>query len=223
KNGGKAGIRAVPLSPAAHKKRSYRRIGMKDFADGAEIWINAAQTGVPLLPEIARNVGKSIYPKPIESDRFNPPYGILQEIFCDDRILRIQIRQNAEKPSVGNIAAHGGRSVWIGKSFEWIIRNTSGTGPAVERILDRGGSVEMVLLRAVEPVRQGWLCHPGMAWTNMIGHGIEKKLHALLAQGGRKFLVVVQCTQMRIDSVEIHGAVAVIILFRAVFDHRRKP
>src|SRR6266481_3082291 len=123
---------------------------MKDFADRAEVWINATQARVPLLPKGSRNVGKNIYPKPIESGQFDPPYGILQKIFCDDGILGIQIRQNAEKPSVGNIAAHGGCSVWVGKRFEWIARNTSGTGLAVERILERSEGVEMVLLRAVE-------------------------------------------------------------------------
>src|SRR5271165_5937776 len=112
--GGNTGVDAVPTFPPACEKGCHCRIGMKDFADGGEIWIDAAQASMPLFPERPRNVGKGIDAQAVDASRFDPPDGILQKILCDHWILGIHVRQNSEKPAVGEIAPHRGSAVWIG-------------------------------------------------------------------------------------------------------------
>src|SRR5258708_2526006 len=108
---------------------------MKYFADGGEIWIDASQSRVPLLPESTRDVWKRIHAKAIEARRLDPPDGVLQKIFCDNRILGVHVRQNAEKPAISNVAAHRRRAVRIGQCLERIVCNACRIGLAIEGIL----------------------------------------------------------------------------------------
>src|SRR5579863_68017 len=163
---------------------------MKNFADGREIRIDAPQPRMPLLPEWARYVRKGVHAQPIEARRFNPPDGILQKIFLNDRILGIYVRQNSEEPAVGEIAAHRRRAVRISECFERIIRNANRRWFAVERILQWRKRVEVILRVAVEPIRQRRLGHPRMARPDVIGYRVEEKLHALFMQVGREVLVI---------------------------------
>ncbi len=100
---------------------------MKHFADGGEIRIDAPQSHMPLLPEGSRHVGEGIDAKPVEPRQLNPPDGILQKVFCNDRILAVQVRQNSEKPAVGEVSPHRRRCVEIGKRFKGIVGNAGGT------------------------------------------------------------------------------------------------
>ena len=94
---------------ARSQERAFSRAVVTD--GGKIVWLGG-QTGSRLGPE---TTGKSVQPS-----RFDPPDGILQKIFCDDRILSIQIGQYSEEPSVGDVTSHSGRSMWIGKHFEGI-------------------------------------------------------------------------------------------------------
>src|SRR5262249_34559254 len=75
----------------------------------------------------------------------------------------------------------------------------------------------------MKPIWKRRLYDPGMTWTNVIGNGVEEDFHSPLVRGGDEFFVIVERAQMRIDSEEVNGAVAVVIIGRAVFHDWREP
>src|SRR5260221_5550277 len=81
----------------------------------------------------------------------------------------------------------------------------------------------MILRGAVKPIRQRRLGHPWMLWTDVVGHRIEEKLHALMVQLGSQILIIGETAEMRVDRVKIHGTVTVVILFAAIFYYGREP
>ncbi len=105
----------------------------------------------------------------------------------------------------------------IDQRFERIVGDCSFVRLAVERTLDARRRIRMMLLRAVKPIRQRRLSNPGIFWSHVIRHEIEKNLHALLVRFRDEFLIVLNRSKMRIDRVQIHRAITVIILSRAIF------
>src|SRR5215470_2806540 len=81
----------------------------------------------------------------------------------------------------------------------------------------------MFLRSAVEPVGERRLCHPGMARADVIGKGVKENFHFALVSGGDEFFVIVERAEMRIDGIEIHRAVTVVILCGAIFYDGREP
>ena len=66
-------VDAIPLFPAAHKKRSHSRVGMKNLADRCEVRIDATQSCMPLLPKSPRDVRKRVHAQAIKARRLDPP------------------------------------------------------------------------------------------------------------------------------------------------------
>src|SRR5689334_22291468 len=135
---------------------------MKDFANGGEPRVEAVKRGMEVRPKFARNVGKRVFTKSVETGGLKPPDGVLLQVLRDEWILRIQIGKNAEEPSIGEGAAQTLRRVRVGDSFEGIIGNRRFFGQAVKRVSDRRIRVEVFLRRTVEPIGQRRFSDPRM-------------------------------------------------------------
>src|SRR5262249_49924794 len=78
--GGEPRVYVVPAFSAALKIGSNRRVRVKNFADRRQLWIKAAKLRVPIRPEFARNVGKGVFPQPIEARGLDPPHDVLLQV-----------------------------------------------------------------------------------------------------------------------------------------------
>ena len=56
-----------------------------------------------------------------------------------------------------------------------------------------------------------------MIRASVIGHGVEENFYSVTVSVGDQFLIILQAAKMRIDGVQIDGAIAVIILRGAIF------
>jgi len=222
-NGGETGVHAVPILLAPDEKGSDLRIGMEHFADRRETGIDTMKAGGPAGPEFARDIGNSVHAKTIEARGLDPPDAVLQKVLLDDGIFRIEIRKDAEKPTVGEIAAEALRSVGIGERFKWIVADGFVLLDAIEGRFDGRERIEMFLRSAVKPVRQRRIFDPRMMRAHMIGNGVEENLDALLVGSGDEVLIIGERAEMRIHGVEVHGAITVIILRGAILNDRGEP
>ena len=76
---------------------------------------------------------------------------------------------------------------------------------------------------SVEPIGQRRIRRPRMFWPDVIRHDVEQHFHFLRVRGVDQFLIIAHRSEMRLDCVQIDGAVAVVILGRAIFHNRREP
>src|SRR5205814_10564180 len=83
---------------------------------------------------------------------------------------------------------------------------------AVKGFLQGRRRIQVMLLRAVEPIRQRRACHPRMERPDVVWDGIEENLHLLFVRCHDQVLIILQRTQVRVDGIQIHSAVPVIIL-----------
>src|SRR5579883_617274 len=220
-NGREAGVDAVPAAQAADKKRGDRRIRMKDFADGGQVRINSAKSRVPSGPEAAIHAGECIQTKSVEPRTFRPPNAVLQQILRHNGVFRIEVRQNAEKPAFGEVFAEAHGRMRIGQKLEKIVRLLF--GPGVKRTVHGREGIQMIRARTVEPIGERRMIHPRMQRSNMIRDGIEENLDVLLVSRSDEVLIVREGAEMGVHIIEIHGAVAVIILGSAVLHDGREP
>src|ERR1700676_1280398 len=176
-----------------YKKRSDTGIGMKYLSKGGEIGINSAQSGMPAGPELPRNIRESVDTQAVQPARLRPPDAVLQKILRDQRIFRIHVRQNSREPSGGEIARKASRGVRIDQNFERVIAKWLIVRFPVERTSYRRRSVQMMLRRAVKPVRQGRIRHPRMLRSDVIGHHVEENFHVPVVRLRDQLLIVLQC------------------------------
>src|SRR5262249_21934995 len=147
-----SGIHSVPAFSAALKKGSNRRVRMKNFADCRELRVEPMQLCVPIRPELARNVRKSVFTEAIEACGFDPPCDVLPQVLSDDRVFCVEVRKNAKEPAVGEIAPQALRSVRVGKGFKRIVGYRRFFWKAVEGFLYWRKRIGMFLGRSVEPI-----------------------------------------------------------------------
>src|SRR5258708_3014644 len=62
-----------------------------------------------------------------------------------------------------------------------------------------------------------------MLWPNMVWHNVEQYFHPLLIPAAHYLLIPPQSSQGGLTGVQIHSAVAVIILGRAILENWSKP
>ncbi len=81
----------------------------------------------------------------------------------------------------------------------------------------------MILRGAVEPIRHRRILYPGIERPDVIWDHVEKYFHVLLVSGVYELLIFVQRSEVRVDGVQIRGAIAVIILRCAILDDGSEP
>ena len=62
-----------------------------------------------------------------------------------------------------------------------------------------------------------------MPRPHMVRHNIEQNFHLLLVRRRNQFLIIPQRPQVRIDRIQIHRPVTVVILRGPILHHRREP
>src|SRR5271165_6547822 len=196
---------------------------MIDLANGGQVGIDAVQAPIPIGPEAFWHIRKSIHAQTIEAGRLAPPNRILQKILRNRGIFRIQVRQYAEEPAIGETAVERRRRVRIRQSLKKIVRLRRIDGAPVERSIHSRGRIQVLLHGPVKPIRQRRILYPRMQRTDMVRHDVEKNLHLLLMRSSDKFAIVVERPEMWLHSVEIHSSVTVVILCRAILYNRREP
>src|SRR3984885_5159789 len=190
-----ASIDAIVLDASCNVRRDGG-IAVEDFADRCQLRIKSAQLRMKLLPECAIHIRKGIDAKAIETRSFNPPDGILNKVFRNQRIFLVEIGQSIGEPAFRNVAALAPGRVRIGDRLK--IRLGHG----------------VIFSSAVEPVGKRRIFYPWVGRTYMVWNCIENDLHASLMQGGGETLIVSQCAEMRINGIHIGRAIAVIGLWR---------
>ena len=130
-------VNPVVAAHSSCKKRRHARVRVKDLSDRRQIRIRPPQSRMPMCPKLPPHVWKRVHPVAVQPGNLRPPQAVLEQIFFDDRIFCIHVRQNPEKPAFGKILLHPGRSVRIDQRFERIIHRFLSTRPAVKRSLQR--------------------------------------------------------------------------------------
>ena len=69
-----------------------------------------------------------------------------------------------------------------------------------------------MLSRAVKPIGQRRIRKPGMFRADMIRNDVENNLHSLLVRSRDQILIILQCPEMWVHGIDVHGAVPVIVL-----------
>ena len=103
---GESAVNTVVASHSAREKRRHARIGMKHFSDCRQVWIQPPQSRVPGRPELPAHVGKRVDAVSVQPAGFRPPDAVLHKILFDQRVLRVQVRQDSEEPALRKISFH---------------------------------------------------------------------------------------------------------------------
>ena len=167
---------------------------------------------MPVGPELPPDIGKRVDAVAVQPGYFRPPDAVLQKILLDQGILRVHVRQNPQEPAFREISFHAHRDVGIDQRFEQIVSDGLTACLAVETALERGKRIDVMLSRAVKPIGQRRIRKPGMFRADMIRNDVENNLHSLLVRSRDQILIILQCPEMWVHGIKVHGAVPVIVL-----------
>ena len=147
----------------------------------------------PLTPECSRNIGHGVLANAVDARAPNPPQRILDQIARHLRVGLVEIGKDVGEPAVQRATAQLRRGVRI--------ENRPGL-PGVRQV---------ILFRAVEPVRHRRVGHPRMIRPGVVGYLILNHLESQAMRVLNQGAILRQHSQMLVDAVEIDGSVAVVI------------
>ena len=204
-NARQPGLVAAGLVAAALPVGDDQGVGGPFLADDVEARKFLHHPPRPLRHERLAGIGVGVHAHPGQAKPLDPPDGVLDEVFGQQRIVLIEIRHVRHEPAVVEDPAVGLGGVGV---------QAQGFGVAGFHIA----------VPAMHPVFAGRIRHPPVMQAAVIDDHVHDEADApfapRLGQGGQLLVAA----EAGIHAVEIRGGVAVVgILRHGVFQHRIEP